>query len=46
VIFRRFGESAILPNERSVDFAICVADINDAAALARLMRELGYETTK
>lgn len=36
----------ILPNERSVDLTIRVAELNDAAALARLMCELGYETTK
>jgi GNAT superfamily N-acetyltransferase len=34
-----------LPNERSVDLTIRVAEINDAAALAVLMCELGYETT-
>jgi len=34
-----------LPNERSVDLTIRVAEMNDAAALAQLMRELGYETT-
>jgi GNAT superfamily N-acetyltransferase len=40
------GAIAILPNERSVDLTIRVAGINDAAALAQLMCELGYETTK
>jgi len=35
-----------LPNERLLDLTIRVAEINDAAALARLMCELGYETTK
>jgi ribosomal protein S18 acetylase RimI-like enzyme len=35
-----------LPNERLLDLTIRVADINDAAALAQLMCELGYETTK
>jgi len=35
-----------LANERSVDLTIRVAEINDAAALAQLMCELGYETTK
>jgi len=35
-----------LANERSVDLTIRVVEINDAAALARLMCELGYETTK
>jgi GNAT superfamily N-acetyltransferase len=37
---------AILPNERLFDLAIRVAEKNDAAALALLMCELGYETTK
>ena len=37
---------AILPNERFVGLTIRVAEINDAAALAQLMCELGYETTK
>lgn len=36
----------ILPNERISDLTIRVAEINDAAALAQLMCELGYETTK
>jgi len=35
-----------LANERSVDLTIRVAEINDAAALAQLMCELGFETTK
>ena len=35
-----------MANERSVDLTIRVVEINDAAALARLMCELGYETTK
>jgi ribosomal protein S18 acetylase RimI-like enzyme len=37
---------AILPNERPLDPAIRVAEVADAAALAQLMCELGYETTK
>ena len=37
---------AILPNERLFDLTIRVAEMNDAAALAQLMCELGYETTK
>ena len=37
--------SVILPNERSVDLTIRFAEMNDSAALAQLMRELGYETT-
>ena len=41
-----FGARAILPNERLLDLTIRVAEINDAAALAQLMCELGYETTK
>ena len=36
---------SILPNEEFVDLTIRVAEMNDAAALAQLMRELGYETT-
>jgi ribosomal protein S18 acetylase RimI-like enzyme len=35
-----------LPNERLLDLTIRVAEMNDAAALAQLMCELGYETTK
>jgi ribosomal protein S18 acetylase RimI-like enzyme len=35
-----------LPNERLLDFTIRVAEMSDAAALAQLMCELGYETTK
>jgi ribosomal protein S18 acetylase RimI-like enzyme len=35
-----------LPNERLLDLTIRVAELNDAAALAQLMCELGYETTK
>ena len=35
-----------MPNERSVDLTIRVAEINDAAGLAQLMCELGYETTE
>jgi len=35
-----------LPNERLSDLTIRVAEMNDAAALAQLMCELGYETTK
>ena len=34
-----------MPNERSVDLTIRAAEMNDVAALAQLMRELGYETT-
>jgi ribosomal protein S18 acetylase RimI-like enzyme len=37
---------AILPDERAVDVTIRAAAISDAAALAGLMCELGYETTK
>ena len=36
----------ILPNERLLDFTIRAAEINDAGALAQLMRGLGYETTQ
>jgi ribosomal protein S18 acetylase RimI-like enzyme len=35
-----------LPNERLLDLSIRVAEPNDAAALAELMCELGYETTQ
>lgn len=35
-----------MPNERLLDLTIRVAERNDAAALAQLMCELGYETTK
>ena len=35
-----------MPNERPLDLTIRVAEMNDAAALAQLMCELGYETTK
>jgi ribosomal protein S18 acetylase RimI-like enzyme len=35
-----------LPNERPLDLTIRAAEMNDAAALAQLMCELGYETTK
>jgi ribosomal protein S18 acetylase RimI-like enzyme len=41
-----FGARAILPNERLLDLKIRAAEVNDAAALAQLMCELGYETTK
>ena len=34
-----------MPNERLLDLTIRVAEMNDAAALAQLMCELGYETT-
>ena len=37
---------AILSNERLLDLTIRSAEMNDAAALAQLMCELGYETTK
>jgi ribosomal protein S18 acetylase RimI-like enzyme len=35
-----------LPNERLSDLTIRATEMNDAAALAQLMCELGYETTK
>ena len=35
-----------MPNERLFDLTIRAAEMNDAAALAQLMCELGYETTK
>jgi ribosomal protein S18 acetylase RimI-like enzyme len=41
-----FEGRAILPNERLLDLTIRPAEVNDAATLAQLMSELGYETTK
>ena len=41
-----FGARVILPNERLFDLTIRAAEVNDAAVLAQLMCELGYETTK
>ena len=35
-----------MPNERLFNLTIRAAEVNDAAALAHLMCELGYETTK
>jgi GNAT superfamily N-acetyltransferase len=35
-----------LPAERLLDLTIRVAEMNDAAALAQLMCELGYQTTE
>ena len=35
-----------MPNERLLDLTIRVAEMNDAAALAQLMCELGYKTTE
>ena len=35
-----------MPSERLFDLTIRVAEVNDASALAQLMCELGYETTK
>jgi ribosomal protein S18 acetylase RimI-like enzyme len=35
-----------LPNEQLFDLTIRATEMNDAAALAQLMCELGYETTK
>ena len=46
MICATFAARAILPNERLFDLTIRPAEINDAAALAQLMCELGYETTK
>ena len=46
MICATFAARAILPNERLFDLTIRPAGINDAAALAQLMCELGYETTK
>ena len=41
-----FAGRTILPNERLFDLMIRAAEVNDAATLAQLMSELGYETTK
>ena len=41
-----FAARAILPNEQLFDLTIRAAEMNDAARLAQLMCELGYETTK
>ena len=46
MICAAFAARAILPNERLFDLMIRAAEMNDAAALAQLMCELGYETTK
>ena len=35
-----------MPNERLSDLTVRVADVNDAAVIAQLMCELGYETTE
>lgn len=40
------GARDILPNERRFDLTIRAALVNDAAALAQLMCELGYKTAK
>lgn len=40
-----FAARAILPNEQLYELTIRAAEMNDAAALAQLMCELGYETT-
>jgi ribosomal protein S18 acetylase RimI-like enzyme len=46
LICAAFAVRAIVPNERLLDLTIRVAEMNDAAALAQLMSELGYKTTK
>jgi ribosomal protein S18 acetylase RimI-like enzyme len=46
LICSAFGAHAILPNELLADLTIRFAETNDAAALAELMCELGYETTE
>ncbi len=46
MICAAFVAHAILPNERLFDLTIRAAEMNDAAPLAQLMSELGYETTK
>ncbi len=42
---RRRKLRAILPNDRVVDIAIRASEMNDVAALAQLMCDLGYETS-
>ena len=46
MIYAAFAARANLPNEQLFDLTIRAAEINDAAALAQLMCELGYETTE
>jgi ribosomal protein S18 acetylase RimI-like enzyme len=46
LICAAFAARAILPNEQLLDLTIRAAEMNDAAALAQLMCELGYETMK
>jgi ribosomal protein S18 acetylase RimI-like enzyme len=46
VICAAYGARAVLPNERLFDLTIRVAEMDDATALAQLMCELGYKTTK
>ena len=45
MICAAFAARATLPNERLFDLTIRAAEVNDAATLAQLMCELGYETT-
>jgi ribosomal protein S18 acetylase RimI-like enzyme len=45
LICAAFGARAILPNERLFDLTIRAAEMTDAAAIAQLMCELGYETS-
>jgi len=46
LICAAFGARATLPDEQPFNLAIRVAELNDAAALAQLMCELGYATTE
>ena len=46
MICAAFEARAILPSKELFDLTIRAAEMNDAAALAQLMCELGYETTK
>ena len=46
MICAAFVARTILPNELLSDLTIRAAEVNDAAALAQLMSELGYETTE
>ena len=45
MICAAFAAGVILPNEQLSDLTIRAGELNDAATLAQLMCELGYETT-
>lgn len=44
-LIKQPSDPGYLPDERICDVTIRVAEVNDAAVLAELMRELGYATT-